>query len=466
MALTKSDAARPEDTTREDSPAPSVGGQGHLRLLAIRGSMLEMGGFGAAMAIRLGSNVLMSRLLFPSAFGLMALVSIFIQGLIMLSDVGIEPAVIQSNRGDEVAFLNTAWTMQVVRGISLYGLVLLLAWPLAVIYKEPLLFPLMCVGSFSLVLQGLTSTSFYTLRRRLSIGKITLVELGSQAATVAVMIPWALLRPSVWVLVGGHLASYVFRTVASHMIGVGYRNRFAVDIAARSAIVNFGKWVFGSSALFFLSRQADRLLLGRYLGAAELGVYSIAFLISDSIGSAITRITHGVLFPVFSRVRLEGDARLRDIYYRARLGLDAMSLPALGVLTMLGPWVVHLLYDRRYAEAGWILQAFSLRVAMICVLTPCETLLVSLGLSRYGFYQNGVRLIWIVITVPLGWTLYGLRGVVWAVAMSELPVFLVLWPPARRLRMLRALPELRAAGFYLAGILIGWFLSLALAPTR
>ncbi len=443
-------------------PPPLSAAKGGLRQLAVRGSLFEVLGYGTALVIRLGSNMVMSRLLFPRAFGLMALVSIFIQGLGMLSDVGVEPAVIQNSRGDEPSFLNTAWTIQVVRGLLLFGAVLLLAWPLAALYREPQLFPLSCACALSVVLGGFTSTAFMTLRRRLAIGKLTFIELGSQVAGLVVMIPWAYFHPTVWALVGGTLASSGVKAAVSHVVEVGYRNRLGVDLEARKAIAHFGKWIFGSSAFYFIGRQADRLLLGRYLGVAELGIYSIAFLLSESIGNAVTRITHGVLYPVFSRVRAEGEVRLRDVYYRSRLALDGLSLPALGMLTVLGPWVVHLLYDKRYAEAGWMLQAFALRVAMICVLTPCETCLFSMGLTRYGMYQNVARLVWIVIAVPTGWHFFGLRGVVFAATLSELPLFGVLWPAFRSVRMLRPVLELRAAGFYIAGIAIGWLFATAL----
>jgi O-antigen/teichoic acid export membrane protein len=412
----------------EPRPPSPIDGKGALKRLALRGSAFEFLGYGTSMVLRLGTNVVMSRLLFPDAFGLAALVMIFTQGLIMLSDVGIEPAVIQSEHGDEVGFLNTAWTMQAIRGIVLYVIVLALAWPFAVLYREPQLFGLTCVAAIGLVLQGFTSTSILTLRRRLSIGTINAIEIASQVAAIAVMIPWAFLRPSVWPLVGGHVVSCLFKLVASHFLEVGYRNRFARDPAARKAIVHFGKWVFLSSAFFFLGRQADRLILGRLLSVAELGIYSIAVLLGEAGSTVATRIAHGVLFPVLSRVRLEGQERLRQVYYRARLFLDALFLPALGLLTMLAPWLIHLVYDRRYEAAGWMLQFFAVRVAMYCVLTPCETLLVALGMSRYGFYQNAVRLAWMAAVVPVAWHFLGLRGIVWAVTTSEVPLFLVLWP--------------------------------------
>jgi len=458
--MSDSITATPGREPREPAPGAGLSTEpGTLKRLALRGSLFEIAGLGASMAVRLGGNMVVSRLLFPSAFGLMALVTVFMQGLVMLSDMGIEPAVIQSERGDEVAYLDTAWTIQALRGLVLYAVVLLLAWPMAMLYQEPQLFGLMCVGSLALVVQGLSSTSFYTLRRKLQVGTINLIELGAQLTSLVVMVVWAWKWPSVWTLVGGHLVAYVFKAVASHAIAVGYRNRFRMDPRARQAIVHFGKWVFGSSAFYFLGRQADRLLLARFLGVADLGVYSIAVLLSEAIAGVITRLAQGVLFPILSRVHVEGPARVRALYYRARLPLDALALPVLGVLTALGPWLIHVLYDSRYAAAGWILQAFAVRVAMSCLLAPCETLLISMGLSRYSFYLNLARFVWVLLGVPLGWYAGGMRGIVLAVAASEVPVFFVLWPASRAQGMLRLLLELRALGMFAGGVLVGWLLS-------
>jgi O-antigen/teichoic acid export membrane protein len=83
---------------------------------AMRGGALTAGAYAAAQAARLAANLILARLLFPEAFGVMALVTVFLVGLAMFSDVGIGPAISQSERGDDPAFLNTAWTINVVRG--------------------------------------------------------------------------------------------------------------------------------------------------------------------------------------------------------------------------------------------------------------------------------------------------------------------------------------------------------------
>ena len=87
---------------------------------ALRGSALTAGSYAITQGLRLGSNLILTRLLFPEAFGLMALVSVFLVGLAMFSDIGIGPAISHSKRGDEPGFLDTAWTLQVARGVILW----------------------------------------------------------------------------------------------------------------------------------------------------------------------------------------------------------------------------------------------------------------------------------------------------------------------------------------------------------
>ena len=82
-----------------------------LMARATRSAGLNLMGFGTGQVLRLASNLILTRLLFPEAFGVMAMVSVFLMGLAMFSDVGVGPAIMQSKRGDDRDFLNTAWTI-------------------------------------------------------------------------------------------------------------------------------------------------------------------------------------------------------------------------------------------------------------------------------------------------------------------------------------------------------------------
>src|SRR3989442_984776 len=124
-------------TLKDPSTAQVVAAAGPkhppLRARAMRGMVWAFSSYGVNQFLRLASNLVLSRLLAPKAFGLMALVAVFLSGLQMFSDVGIRPSIIQNRRGDEPDFLNTAWTIQVIRGTALWLLSCLIAWPAAMI---------------------------------------------------------------------------------------------------------------------------------------------------------------------------------------------------------------------------------------------------------------------------------------------------------------------------------------------
>ena len=108
-----------------------------------------MGSLVVTKGLQLGANLVLTRILFPEAFGLMALVGVFIAGIQLISDIGIRPSLIRSSRGEDPEFQATAWTLQVVRGVWVTALALLLAWPYALIYDQPILAPLISVVAFS-----------------------------------------------------------------------------------------------------------------------------------------------------------------------------------------------------------------------------------------------------------------------------------------------------------------------------
>jgi O-antigen/teichoic acid export membrane protein len=413
-----------------------------------------MGGFAGSQIIRLGSNLILTRMLFPEAFGLAALVSIVLQGLELLSDVGLAQAVIQNRRGDDTTFLNTAWSLQIIRGVILAGLCLLLAYPFSLVYEQPILTWLLAVAAVQVLIQGFLSTSIFTLQRRVHLGQLTLLDFASQIVCVAVMVAWVLVDASVWALIAGGVARGLFRLVASHRLPVGYRNRWQLDPECSREILGFGRWILGSSALQFVSRQADRLIVGKLLGVATLGVYSIAVMLAEVVDTIAGHLAMSVFFPIFSQVGKEGRAELRRVYYRARLYMDAVFVTGVGGLAVVGSLIVELLWDDRYAAAGWMFEALCIRVAMAVIVHPCDRCLLALGEGQVLFYRSVARSVWILVAVPLGYTYAGVEGLIAAVTISELPVLAVLWLPFWRLGMLRPTRELFAVACFATGYLL------------
>ena len=136
---------------------------------AIRGSLWSTVGFGGSQVIRLGSNLLLTRLLAPEVFGLMALVQVALQALKMMSDIGITTSVMIGRHGDDPDYLNSAWTIQVVRGLLIWLLCCVLAYPMSVIYEAPELLLLIPAVGFTAIFQGFTSPAVLTLKRKIEL---------------------------------------------------------------------------------------------------------------------------------------------------------------------------------------------------------------------------------------------------------------------------------------------------------
>lgn len=461
-----------EDTEGSEAPEAADGSNGgtgsRWRKLALRGSVFELAGYVASYGMRFVSSTVLRSLLFPAAFGLMEVINGVTIGLIMLSDVGIRQAIIQSKRGHEQVFLDTAWTMLAVRGVILTALACAVSYPAALLAGEPSLATLMPVAALGTVLLGFSSTSEMTLRREMKLGRVVGMEVVSQALSITVAIVWASYSPTVWALVAAGLVNVASRVVITYWLNrtVGYRNRFRWDAGVRKEIFDFGKWITASSAVFFVSNWADRLMLVAFLGATVSGVYATAVLIAESVGAALDKVIHGVFYPLFARVGEEGLDRLKGVYYATRLRFDALTMIATGALMVLGPWVIGFLFDDRYAEAGWMLQVLSIRTAFMCIVAPCETCLTSLGHTRYGFNQNMMRATFMLIGVPIGFYTWGVQGVVWVVALSGVPPLLALWPKFRELGLLRLDRELLAWVFFGVGAALGLLVSLALPEAQ
>lgn len=450
-----------------------------IKELAIRSSFWALGGNMTQQGIRFGSNLLLAYLLLPEAFGLMAVVNVVLIGLQMFSDIGIGPSIIQHKRGEDPAFYNTAWTIQVIRGFVLGLAAIVVVAPLlhlvggllpsdttdgaAPVYTDPQLLPLICVGALTAVFSGFNSTKLFTANRKLTIGRLTLMEVSVQVVGVAVMAYWAWQYQSVWALIGGSLVTSFLKMVLSHAMLPGPNNRLHFEREAFGELYRYGRWIFLSTAALFIAAQGDRLLLGIYISKTVLGVYSIAYFLSEALAQMIGFVTRRVFLPVFSRVVRDKPDSLRENYYKVRLRLDALTLPAAGALMVLGSDIVTTLYPEKYAAAGPMLEVLAIRVAFACTLPTAVSCLLAMGDSKSVFAGNLGKTIVLLAGIPLGWHFGQLQGVLWVIALSELGSLPILWWRMQNHGLLSLPREVLALVFVGLGYAIGWLLSIPLS---
>ncbi len=387
------------------------------RLAMLRAAIWAAGGFVLRQAIRLGGNLVFTRLLYPEAFGLMAIVNAFRVGLEMVSDIGIFPSIVRSERGDEPRFRDTAWTLGIVRGALLFAIIALVAAPLARLYDAPDLTWLLIVTGGAMLLAGFDSTSLSGLHRAMKVSTYERIELLGQITSVLTVLVWLLIEPTVWALVAGFVAQRLVRLALSFMIAER-RDRFGIERAAFQEIFDFGKWILLSSLVTFLASQADRLILGRLATLSELGIFSIAAMLATMPSLAIHRVTTMVLFPVLSRSQDAG-LDLHPVYRETRMPILAVGGLVVAAVAASGEPFIAWLYDERYHEAGWMLQFLALGAWFQLADAPARSILLTLGQSRWMPALSVVKMLGVLIGLPVGFALGGIGGGIAALVVAD-----------------------------------------------
>jgi O-antigen/teichoic acid export membrane protein len=408
------------------NPAPSHKEMPSLKKTAIRATVWTIAGFGASQILRFGSNLILTRLLFPELFGLMALVGTFLTGLHLFSDLGLNASIVQSKRGDDPVFLNTAWTLQIVRGAFLWLCCIGIAYPAAQYYNEPKLLWLLPLVGVDTLISGFNSTSLSTLNRHLSLKSLSLFELSGQLVGLTVTLLWAWLHPSILALIGGGLASSVFRLVQSHRLNDGKRNHLFWDRSAIKELISFGKWVFLSTAIYFLSSSTDRLILGKLISLQLLGVYTIALTLSDVPRQVVFAVATKVIYPAYSKLVDLPRSEFRAKIIQHRQPMLILSAIATASIVGLGDLVIGLLYDDRYTAATWMFPMLAIGMWPLILIQTIDQGLWALGKPNYWTFGSFLSFLCYAIGIPLGYNspLHEV-GAVLAVAVSNIPIWFV-----------------------------------------
>lgn len=389
-----------------------------LKKRAVSGTIWTLGGYGASQFIRLISNVWLTRLVSKDLIGIMALVSVLMIGLAMFSDVGIGPSIIQDKKGNDPKFLNTAWTVQIVRGLCLWLCACLIAYPFSIFYEDPLFLKVIPVASLAAVLHGFNSTSVFTSNRELALAKLTLLEIISQVISVIVIITWATLNPTIWAIVFGSLTKDLVKMLLTHFWLPGMPNRFCWDKAMVKRLVRFGRWIFISTAIAFVLQYVDRLVVGKFMTLDKFAVYSVASTFAVLVDQIYRKMSNQVLFPLYAKIRDLPKNELRQRVRKVRLGLMGALLPPLCFLLIFGPNVIDILYPETYSEGGWMLQVLS-----IGWIIPVSTLLgpvcLGFGESFQHMRIDAIRGFILVASMILGGLFYDIPGLIWGIAIAD-----------------------------------------------
>ncbi len=383
-----------------------------LRERLVRSSGLTMAAFGGSQVLRIAGNLLLTRLLFPEAFGLMALVQVVLTGLTLLSDSGLHVSILQNRRGDERAFLDTVWTVKVIRGFVLWILACALALPMAAFYDEPLLAQMLPVVGLTAIINGFFPTAVATANRHLRIGRLVGINLGTQAFVILVMalLAWAL--GTVWALVWGNVLGVLTKCLLYRRFLPDSGNRLHWDGGIARELFHFGKWILLGTSANFLVKNADKLILGAFISAAGLGIYNIGFMMASITFTVCEALKKRVLVPLYRMRPPWKDVANRRKAFLVRRLISAGGVAGTVLMSAVGIPLIEILYDDRYALAGPMVVLMGLSLVPQIVTVGATDLMLAAGDSWRAMHLTLARAAAQTALLLLGASWFGVGGAI------------------------------------------------------
>lgn len=443
-----------------------------FRVRVLRAVGWSMAAHVSGYGLRFIASLAMTRLLAPEMFGVMAVATVVQVVTAMLCDVGLRQAVIQSARGDSQDFLDTAWTMQIIRGGIIWVVCCLCAlgivWGVNAglfepgsVYADPVLPYIIVAMSLTAVILGFQSTKSMTSDRHLNQRQLAMVELVSQATALIVAFIIGYITGSIWSFVVSALAGALINVAMTHFYLPGARNHWRLDPSCFSELIGFGRWMFISSLFTVLAANGDRIMLAGWTDPVLLGLYVLAFNLIAMIDGAGGRLFWSVATAAFSKIASERPETMRAAYYRSRLPFDLVYVGCAGLLYGGGEAIIQVLYDSRYDEAGRILQILSFGL-LLSRFGLTSALFLALGRPKYLGLIAGIKALALFIAAPLGHHLMGFEGALWAIALHGVAIVPVIFFLKWREGLNRFWFELAVLFFWPVGYAAGKLASLVL----
>jgi O-antigen/teichoic acid export membrane protein len=326
---------------------------------------------------------------------------------------------------------------------------------MSVFYHDPQLKYLLLVASTTILMGGFSSTNLLTLARHLGVRRLFAIDGSTALVGMIVTISWAYLHPSVWAILGGQFVSTLYRVVISFVpsIAPGIRNSFRWDRECVHAIVHFGKWLLIGTAFTFFATQADRLILGRLISLSLLGIYGLAYQLSDVPRAIIQALGNRVAYPFIAKIIHQPMDQFKPKLLRYRFFALSAGVVLLGIMVSWGGLLVVHLYDHRYRQAAWMIPILALGLWQTLLYQTAAPVLFSLGKAKYNAIGNAAYCCAIFTVLPVAFHFFGMFGAVISVAAGDLPLYVAIQFGLMRQGVNLWLQDLKMTGIFVTTVL-------------
>jgi lipopolysaccharide exporter len=367
------------------------------------------------------STIVLARLLAPADFGLVAMAMAMINALELFGAFNFDVALIQRQDASRESY-DTAWTLNILLGITLALLLLVISFPAADFYNEPRLRAVMHVLALGVLVNGFENIGVVAFRKDLDFRKEFILRVVQKACTALIGLPLAFLLRNYWALVIGMVSGNVLSVLMSYY---AHSFRPRLSLAARSHLFSFSKWLMVNNVLWFVRDRTPDFLLGRISGAGALGLYTVSYEISNLPTSELVSPINRAVLPAYAKMANDLES-LRQGFLNV-IGLIALlALPAGFGIAATSQLIVGVVLGDKWADAAPLISILGIVGALNALQTNCGNVHYAVGRPRTMTVIGGIH---VAILLPLliwGAFAYGALGIAAAylasVALVSVPV--------------------------------------------
>lgn len=403
-------------TTANMAARENASGRGR-RMISRGANWTALGAF-ASKGVAILGKLILAALLLPQHFGMVGMVLVFTQLAKTAADLGLRHSLIQRKRDHATRILyDSAFWFLLVVGVGIVTAMGVIGAPLLVwFYDAPELHSIAVVMSLGVLFQNLQVVPETILARIAGFKAIILSEILGACIGAGTAVALAYNGAGAWSLVAQVLVGTAC-TTAGMFFAARWLPRFRFSVAPLRAIKQYSSYILGSRALIYLQQNLDYLLIGKLMGAYSLGIYAIAFLLTETLRAHIYWIVSRVVFPVYSR--LAGDPqKITSIYCGTVRYMTLTMFPASMLLILYAGEAIPLLFKDAWQEAVQPVRILAVASMVVASTGTAGEVLKAIGKPNVDFSVNlRVTLLVAFPALWLGISLFGVAGAAWAVVL-------------------------------------------------
>ncbi|MCB0208054.1 MAG: lipopolysaccharide biosynthesis protein [Anaerolineae bacterium] len=364
------------------------------------------------------STIILARLLTKEDFGVVGYALLILSFLGVMEDLGIGKALIYHRDDPEAA--HTAFWLGLATGIALFFATWFIAPLAAVFFNDERIIPITRVLGLTFPIFALGNVHSSLLEKDLQFKHTFGPEVAKMGGKGIISILFALLNFGAWSLAFGQLTGSLISTIVYWRV-LPWRPAFRFSRRHVKPLLSYGGSLVLVGAMAMISTNADYLFVGRYLGAAALGVYTLAYRIPEMVILQISKVVARVLFPAYTKIRDDSKA-LQEAFLSTIRYISLITVP-LGVgMALVAEPMVLTLFTEKWAEAIPVVRAISIYTLLFSLAANAGSVHKAQGRTMLMTKLAGLRTI--VLLPALWWTTHGpmagIAAVGWAQAIIAL----------------------------------------------